>query len=283
MKMFRFSKCHPMGHGRAGKAVGRWARGFTLIELLVVIAIIAILAAILLPALAKAKVQAIKTQCRSNLHQLGIVSYNYAMDNKDNFPDMYPYNDGDAADESGNWPWDVPDYVANVLSGNGSNPYICYCPAQNYLTYANWWAAYGSGSGSTSTADTFRVFGYQFAWTNTGGFTGKYRTNYTGSLHPAAFTDESTGEMVNPPLSQRVIIADAMVSMPPYSEIRDQNDFRDVVNGAGDPCPTSHLNGRVADGDNLLFADSHVAWRPFVDITTVVRAVPSAGIIYFWW
>ena len=281
MKTFRSSKFHPMGGGGIGKSDDRWAGGFTLIELLVVIAIIAILAALLLPALAKAKTEAVKTQCRSNLHQLGVASYNYAMENKDNFPDMYPYNDGDPAGISGNWPWDVPEYVASMLTGNGANPYICYCPAQIYLTYANWWnSSYVSGSDDTTA---FRVFGYQFAWTNTGGFTGEYRTNYTGSLHPAPFTDESTGEMVNPPLSQRVIIADATVSSPPYSSIRANNDFRDVVNGAGDPCPTSHLNGRVADGDNLLFADSHVAWRPFVDITTVVRAAPPAGIIYFWW
>ncbi len=59
---------------------------FTLIELLVVVAIIAILAALLLPALAKAKASARKAQCLSNLRQMGLFLLMYAEDNQGLIP-----------------------------------------------------------------------------------------------------------------------------------------------------------------------------------------------------
>jgi prepilin-type N-terminal cleavage/methylation domain-containing protein/prepilin-type processing-associated H-X9-DG protein len=92
----------------------RHNRAFTLIELLVVIAIIAILAALLLPALAKAKDRARTIQCLGNMKQLSLCWIMYTGDNTDRIPENWVENDS-AGSVAGSW------VTGNVMYANDAN------------------------------------------------------------------------------------------------------------------------------------------------------------------
>jgi prepilin-type N-terminal cleavage/methylation domain-containing protein len=114
-----------------------WESAFTLVELLVVIAIIAVLAALLLPSLARSKQKATQIQCVNNLKQLALAIHIYADENHDTLPGpmwqglYYTYNDETER---------MLYYIATCLSLPAASPtvrtaQIAICPASAPLTH----------------------------------------------------------------------------------------------------------------------------------------------------
>ena len=106
---------------------GRCLEGFTLIELLVVIAIIAVLAALLIPVLARAKQKGLQAGCISNVHQQGLAVFMYADDNGDVLP---PAALNDANGDEVDWPALLDPFLKSTK--------IHLCPADRISTNSSY-------------------------------------------------------------------------------------------------------------------------------------------------
>ncbi|MGH7977642.1 MAG: DUF1559 domain-containing protein [Limisphaerales bacterium] len=201
--------------------------GFTLIELLVVIAIIAILAAMLLPALASAKQRAWTTSCTSNLHQIGLGMRMFADDNNEYYPEsgatIY-WNATDPTTGKQSWMQQIFSYVGNT------NVYDCPGNVQLPHQYQG----------------PFNYFnGCNAAFVAAGGFAAVRSTTI---LFPSAFVlgGDTAGTKGGP------VLFDPLDA--------DKDDFtQNCVGGAADPSLTEYWQIH-SGGQNIMFADGHAKW-----------------------
>jgi prepilin-type N-terminal cleavage/methylation domain-containing protein/prepilin-type processing-associated H-X9-DG protein len=267
-------------------------RAFTLIELLVVIAIIAILAALLLPALARAKKQAVKTQDISNEKQQIVALAMYAGENRDFLPDG----------TNGNWAWDMDAFLANQLIAYGTTPWIWYDPGTSpKFGPVDWFGSvpYGNVPGGTPSlwcydapypfpnatpGAGFRVIGYAQTFYHTAMYGGIFVTNTNEKLSetstPGGFDVPSVPVG---PLAKRPLTACATLNNTGDSDdnnVKLTYNWSDVDGGYEfEGHAKGHISAHMAtaaipEGANIGMVDCHVEWRPFNQMSNRTSASP---------
>lgn len=265
-----------ISRGVSGKLRARTrarSKGFTLIELLVVIAIIAILAALLLPALARAKQQALRTECVNNVHQIEIALNLYAGQSNDRLPQL---SGGGAA-----WTWDIPNSAINIMmKAGGLTQKTFYCPstAPRFTDEQNW-------AGPTPTlwnfSTTFHIVGYSFAfWGSDSKLDPTNRNTILGAESIQNFPTAGQSTLYTP--AERVLMADVAIStgdnLPGYQS--PGNNYTDVAGGFYLHHLSAHLDGGIVPSGGFLgYKDGHADWHLFQDETPRT----GANTPYFWW
>jgi prepilin-type N-terminal cleavage/methylation domain-containing protein len=251
--------------------------GFTLIELLVVIAIIAILAAMLLPVLAKAKQSAYKSQCSSNLKQWGMAVAMYAGDFNNSFPDVSgtvsgqpntPTQPSGAVDNDPAWVSPLfdtsfyPSYLYKNVTGTASTGLrkqndVIYCPTDLWHRSHE-----ASNTGETN------LIGYH--WLPARAFNSTFIAPYNNWYYRKKLAQQYR----NAPVVADSIETYGNGPAPSPWIINFSGTFS--YNGPG----ASHAGKKsgVPTGGNFLYEDGHVDWVKFNGDTSQIGMSATSGL-----
>ena len=233
---------------------------FTLIELLVVIAIIAILAAMLLPALSGAKTKALRIQCAGNLRQWGIALMVYGNDNREYFPDNTTGGAQDLAwmNTAFNTTF-YPQYLyknspGNTQTGQRRPNDVLYCPTEL------WHRIY------EGLENSLNLIGYDY-------YPGRaVNSEYeVAGLGPWFYRKKFGMEYRNAPTMSDVL------------QWRTPGGWIDPGIGIAYPTCAHRGNGNAPQGSNFVFEDGHVSWRKFSqgDTNSIIVGVDNGIYKYF--
>jgi prepilin-type N-terminal cleavage/methylation domain-containing protein/prepilin-type processing-associated H-X9-DG protein len=253
---------------------------FTLIELLVVIAIIALLLAIVIPALGKAKIYAQRTLCKNNVKQLA-TSFRIYTELNDGY---LPLN------ATKGWLWDISYFTTDFIIANGGDRKTFYCPVDRSKKADDdkmWnWGQYTLPAPAQKTvADPvtdaakkgiYRVTSYAYL----------IQVESTTNPRPPMNKDLlPTGQKRDWPKKMHDIQSTGAWELIVDASIQNAttNMFYEIQAGSWGKWNitdnTNHLDRRKEpEGGNIAFADGHVEWRDFSNMHKWVQSGP----IWYW-